>query len=223
MRTSLRWIPSDRIRELSASDLAVLRMCRVVTLFLVAAIVYFTVIVSGVGARRARPSPEPAAALRLHGGAMSSGESRCAAETYARACEGPVFFGDHGIVVCETCGGCTCCDHATSTTAGRGTAACSIARARSAGSPATPRSTTTVRGITGDGAGTRTPGYRLPRLTVNGAPRRGRSGAVFHALAVPFYRHGVCTTRRHAATRTHRRPDRPRRRSVRARGARQAR
>ncbi len=52
MRVSLWWIPADRIRELSASDLAVLRMCRVLTLFMVA--VYITVIVSGVGARAER-------------------------------------------------------------------------------------------------------------------------------------------------------------------------
>jgi hypothetical protein len=54
MRVSLWWIPQDRIRELSASDLAVLRMCRVLTLFLVAAVVYFTVLISGVGARAER-------------------------------------------------------------------------------------------------------------------------------------------------------------------------
>lgn len=51
---SLWWIPNERIRELSASDLAVLRMCRVLTLFLVAAIVYFSVLISGVGARAER-------------------------------------------------------------------------------------------------------------------------------------------------------------------------
>ena len=54
MRVSLWWIPQDRIRELSASDLAVLRMCRVVTLFLVAAIIYFAVLISGVGVRTER-------------------------------------------------------------------------------------------------------------------------------------------------------------------------
>ena len=55
MRASLWWIPRDRIRELSASDLAVLRMCRVLTLFLVAAIVYFVVLISvGVRAERDR-------------------------------------------------------------------------------------------------------------------------------------------------------------------------
>lgn len=54
MRVSLWWIPSERIRELSASDLAILRMCRVLTLFLVAAIVYFAVVISGVGARAER-------------------------------------------------------------------------------------------------------------------------------------------------------------------------
>jgi hypothetical protein len=54
MRASLWWIPSERIRELSASDLAVLRMCRVLTLFTIAAIVYVAVIVSGVGARSER-------------------------------------------------------------------------------------------------------------------------------------------------------------------------
>jgi hypothetical protein len=51
---SLWWIPSERVRSLSASDLAVLRMCRVVTLFMAAAIIYVTVIVSGVGARAER-------------------------------------------------------------------------------------------------------------------------------------------------------------------------
>lgn len=51
---SLWWIPSERIRELSASDLAVLRMCRVLTLFMAAGILYITVIVSGVGARAER-------------------------------------------------------------------------------------------------------------------------------------------------------------------------
>ncbi len=51
---SLWWIPRDRIRALSASDLAVLRMCRVLTLFIVAAIVYITVLMSGVGARAER-------------------------------------------------------------------------------------------------------------------------------------------------------------------------
>lgn len=54
MRVSLWWIPRERVAELSASDLAVLRLCRVVTLFLVAAIVYVVVIVSGVGARTER-------------------------------------------------------------------------------------------------------------------------------------------------------------------------
>lgn len=51
---SLWWIPRDRVRTLSASDLAVLRMCRVLTLFMVAAIIYVAVIVSGVGARSER-------------------------------------------------------------------------------------------------------------------------------------------------------------------------
>ncbi len=54
MRVSLWWIPRERIRELSASDLAVLRMCRVLTLFLVAALVYFGVLISGVGTRAER-------------------------------------------------------------------------------------------------------------------------------------------------------------------------
>lgn len=54
MRVSLWWIPRERIAELSASDLAVLRMCRMITLFLVAAIVYFGVVISGVGARAER-------------------------------------------------------------------------------------------------------------------------------------------------------------------------
>ena len=26
-------------------------------------------------------------------------------------CAGPVYFADQGIEVCETCGGCICCDH----------------------------------------------------------------------------------------------------------------
>lgn len=39
MQMSLWWIPRARVAELSASGLAVLRMCRVVTLFLVATIV----------------------------------------------------------------------------------------------------------------------------------------------------------------------------------------
>jgi hypothetical protein len=54
MRASLWWIPSERIRDLSASDLAVLRMCRVLALFMIAAIIYVVVIVSGVGARSER-------------------------------------------------------------------------------------------------------------------------------------------------------------------------
>ena len=54
MRPSLWWIPSDRIRDLSASDLAVLRMCRMLTLFLLAAIVYFVVLISGIGVRSER-------------------------------------------------------------------------------------------------------------------------------------------------------------------------
>ncbi len=54
MRVSLWWIPQDRIRELSASDLAVLRMCRMLTLFLAAAVIYFAVLISGVGARAER-------------------------------------------------------------------------------------------------------------------------------------------------------------------------
>ena len=31
---------------------------------------------------------------------------------YARSCAGYSYFADQGIEVCETCGGCTCCDHA---------------------------------------------------------------------------------------------------------------
>ena len=31
--------------------------------------------------------------------------------TYTRSCEGYVYFADQGIEVCETCGGCTCCDY----------------------------------------------------------------------------------------------------------------
>jgi len=54
MRASLWWIPRERVAELSASDLAVLRMCRVLTLFMIAAIVYVVVIVSGIGARSER-------------------------------------------------------------------------------------------------------------------------------------------------------------------------
>lgn len=30
---------------------------------------------------------------------------------YTRTCDGPVYFADQGIEVCETCGGCICCDH----------------------------------------------------------------------------------------------------------------
>lgn len=41
MRMSLWWIPRAHVDELSATDLAVLRMCRVVTLFLIVAIAYF--------------------------------------------------------------------------------------------------------------------------------------------------------------------------------------
>jgi hypothetical protein len=33
-------------------------------------------------------------------------------QTYVRTCEGYVYFADQGIEVCETCGGCTCCDYA---------------------------------------------------------------------------------------------------------------
>ncbi len=54
MRMSLWWIPRERIDTLSASDLAVLRMCRMLTLCLLAAIVYFVVLISGVGARGER-------------------------------------------------------------------------------------------------------------------------------------------------------------------------
>ncbi len=54
MRASLWWIPRERISDLSASDLAVLRMCRVLTLFLAAAIIYFGVLISGVGTRAER-------------------------------------------------------------------------------------------------------------------------------------------------------------------------
>ena len=32
--------------------------------------------------------------------------------TYVRTCAGYVYFADQGIEVCETCGGCTCCDYA---------------------------------------------------------------------------------------------------------------
>ena len=51
MRASLWWIPSDRIGELSASDLAVLRMCRVLTVFLVVAAVYFAVLIVSAATR----------------------------------------------------------------------------------------------------------------------------------------------------------------------------
>lgn len=30
---------------------------------------------------------------------------------YTRRCEGYVYFADQGIEVCESCEGCTCCDH----------------------------------------------------------------------------------------------------------------
>lgn len=33
-------------------------------------------------------------------------------QTYTGSCEGYVYFGDQGIEVCETCGGCTCCEYA---------------------------------------------------------------------------------------------------------------
>jgi len=54
MRASLWWIPSERIRELSASDLAVLRMCRMLTVFLLAAVIYVAVQISGIGVRAER-------------------------------------------------------------------------------------------------------------------------------------------------------------------------
>lgn len=54
MRPSLWWIPRARVAALSASDLAVLRMCRMITVFLIATIVYFVVLVSGVGVRAER-------------------------------------------------------------------------------------------------------------------------------------------------------------------------
>ena len=54
MRASLWWIPSARIRDLSASDLAVLRMCRMLTVFLLVAVIYFGVVISGVGVRAER-------------------------------------------------------------------------------------------------------------------------------------------------------------------------
>lgn len=31
---------------------------------------------------------------------------------YTRSCAGYVYFADQGIEVCESCGGCTCCDFA---------------------------------------------------------------------------------------------------------------
>lgn len=54
MKASLWWIPSARIRELSASDLAVLRMCRMITVFLLVATIYFVAILSGIGVRSER-------------------------------------------------------------------------------------------------------------------------------------------------------------------------
>lgn len=33
-------------------------------------------------------------------------------ETGDPVCEGYVYFADQGIEVCESCGGCTCCDFA---------------------------------------------------------------------------------------------------------------
>lgn len=48
---SLWWIPRDRIRALSASDLAVLRMCRLLTVFLLAATLYLGSVL--IGAARA--------------------------------------------------------------------------------------------------------------------------------------------------------------------------
>ena len=29
---------------------------------------------------------------------------------FRKRCDGPVYFADQGIEVCETCGGCICCD-----------------------------------------------------------------------------------------------------------------
>jgi hypothetical protein len=54
MRMSLWWIPRERVDTLSASDLAVLRMCRMLTLCLLAVIVYVVVVISGVGVRAER-------------------------------------------------------------------------------------------------------------------------------------------------------------------------
>jgi hypothetical protein len=51
---NLWWIPRDRVRELSASDLGVLRMCRVLTVFIVAFIVYFAVIIGSSHTRAER-------------------------------------------------------------------------------------------------------------------------------------------------------------------------
>jgi len=33
-------------------------------------------------------------------------------QVYTRTCAGYVAFADQGIEVCETCGGCTCCEYA---------------------------------------------------------------------------------------------------------------
>lgn len=57
MRMNLWWIPRERVAELPACDIAVIRMCRVLTLFLAAAIVYVVIaviVMSGGGARAER-------------------------------------------------------------------------------------------------------------------------------------------------------------------------
>jgi len=37
--------------------------------------------------------------------------SEVTSRVYSRVCGGYVYFADQGIEVCETCGGCTCCDY----------------------------------------------------------------------------------------------------------------
>lgn len=54
MQMNLWWIPRERVADLSATDIAVLRMCRVITVFVTLAIVYFVVLLSSAGVRAER-------------------------------------------------------------------------------------------------------------------------------------------------------------------------
>lgn len=38
------------------------------------------------------------------------GSQPVAVDSSPRSCAGPVYFGDQGIEVCETCGDCICCE-----------------------------------------------------------------------------------------------------------------